>query len=127
MRESGEMYLETILVLSQKQNRVRAVDVAAEMDISKASVSIALGKLKNEECITVEPDGQLAFTDKGRAIAEKIYERHRVFSQVFMSLGVPEEIAVADACKIEHDVSDVTFNAIKDYLSRCQQPASAGE
>ena len=81
MRESGEMYLETILVLSQKQNRVRAVDVAAEMDISK----------------------------------------------VFMSLGVPEEVAVADACKIEHDVSDVTFNAIKDYLNRCQQPASAGE
>jgi len=118
MRESGEMYLETILVLHQKQNRVRAVDVAAEMDISKASVSIALGKLKNENCITVDADGQLNFTDKGRAIAEKIYERHQVFSTVFMSLGVPEEIAVADACKIEHDISDETFNAVKAYLQQ---------
>ena len=130
MRESGEMYLETILILSQKQNRVRAVDVAAEMDISKASVSIALGKLKNEECILVEPDGQLSFTEKGRAIAEKIYERHQVFSRVFMCLGVPEDIAVADACKIEHDVSDETFCAIKAYLERHQQSlesVSAGE
>ena len=130
MRESGEMYLETILVPSRKQNRVRAVDVATEMDISKASDSIALGKLKNEDCITVEPDGQLTFTEKGKAIAEKIYERHQVFSRVFMCLGVPEETAVADACKIEHDVSDVTFNAVKAYLQRHEQAlesASAGE
>ena len=126
MRESGEMYLETILVLTQKQNRVRAVDVAAEMDISKASVSIALGKLKNEDCINVEPDGQLVFTEKGRAIAEKIYERHQVFSKVFMYLGVPEDIAVADACKIEHDVSDITFNAVKAYL-QAQQNTLAGK
>ena len=116
MRESGEMYLETILVLSRKQNRVRAVDVATEMDISKASVSIALGKLKNEDCITVEPDGQLTFTEKGKAIAEKIYERHQVLTEILMAIGVSHDIAAKDACKMEHDISDETFAAMKKHL-----------
>lgn len=87
MGESGEMYLETILVLGKKQNRVRAVDVAEEMELSKASVSIALGKLKASGCVIVDQSGQIALTEKGRQIAEKIYERHQVLSRILMILG----------------------------------------
>ena len=118
MGESGEMYLETILILGQKQNRVRAVDVAAEMELSKASVSIALGKLKAAECVIVDQGGQIAFTEKGRQIAEKIYERHRVISKIIMQLGVDEKTATEDACRIEHVISDRTFQAVKDYVRR---------
>ena len=118
MGESGEMYLETILVLGKKQSRVRAVDIAAEMALSKASVSIALGKLKAQECIVVDQSGQIAFTDKGRQIAEKIYERHRVLSSFFTSIGVDEETATEDACRIEHVISDRTFQAMKDFIQK---------
>jgi len=107
------MYLETILILGKRKNHVRAVDIATEMDISKASVSIALGKLKAQECVIVDQDGHIAFTEKGRAIAEKIYERHRVLARLIESLGVDPAIAAADACKVEHVISDETFAAIK--------------
>lgn len=113
MGESAEMYLETILILGKRKNHVRAVDIATEMDISKASVSIALGKLKAQECVIVDQDGHIAFTEKGRAIAEKIYERHRVLARLIESLGVDPAIAAADACKVEHVISDETFAAIK--------------
>ena len=118
MRESGEMYLENILILSKRLNTVRAVDIAAEMGISKASVSKALTKLKDDSCIIVDGSGYIAFTEKGRAIAGKIYERHQVLTEVIMSLGVDRETAVSDACKIEHDISDITFEAIKALLER---------
>ncbi len=116
MHESGEMYLETILILGQKKNMVRAVDIAEEMHISKASVSRAMARLRGEKCIIVDSDGHIAFTEKGRKIAEKIYERHQVLTEIIMALGVDRETAAADACKIEHDISDSTFEAMKAHL-----------
>ncbi len=118
MHESGEMYLETILILKNRHEAVRSVDVAAEMNVSKASVSRALGKLRQENCITFDEDGHIDFTDKGRAIAEEIYERHLVLSSLLMTLGVDEATATADACKIEHDLSQESFEAIKASLKR---------
>ena len=120
MRESGEMYLETILVLGQKKNTVRAIDIVDEMQVSKPSVSKALGRLKKEECIIVDSDGHIAFTEKGRKIAEKIYERHQVLSEILVRLGVDEKTAAEDACKIEHDISDKTFEAIKRHIRENQ-------
>ena len=116
MHESGEMYLETILVLGQRKNLVRAVDVATEMQLSKPSVSRALVRLKNDACIIVDENGHIAFTEKGRAIAEKIYERHQVLTEILMAIGVDHEIAAKDACKMEHDISDETFDAMKRHL-----------
>lgn len=113
MHESGEMYLETILILGKKKQTVRATDVAEAMGLTKPSVSRALGRLRADGCITAGADGHIAFTDRGREIAEKIYERHRVLTAVLMSLGVDEETASADACKMEHDLSDRTFEIIK--------------
>ncbi len=121
MRESGEMYLETILVLGQRKNLVRAVDVATEMQLSKPSVSRALVKLKNDACIIVDENGHIAFTEKGRAIAEKIYERHQVLTDILMAIGVDREIAAKDACKMEHDISDETFDAMKQHLKKRQK------
>ena len=118
MKESGEMYLETILILGKRTNVVRAVDVAEEMGISKASVSRALGKLKEEACLIVDAAGHIGFTEKGRAIAERIYERHQILTQVLVSLGVDEKTAAADACKMEHDVSDRTFAAVKEHIAK---------
>lgn len=113
MRESGEMYLETILILKQKKNTVRSIDVAEEMNLSRPSVSRGMAKLRENDCIIVESDGNLVFTEKGKEIAEKIYERHKVLSSLFMKLGVPEETATEDACRIEHVISDETFTALK--------------
>lgn len=121
MHESGEMYLETILVLGQRKNLVRAVDVATEMQLSKPSVSRALVKLKNDACIIVDENGHIAFTEKGRAIAEKIYERHQVLTDILMAIGVEREIAAKDACKMEHDISDETFEAMKKHLKKRQK------
>ena len=118
MRESGEMYLETILILGEKSNTVRAIDIVDEMNVSKPSVSKALGKLKKEECIIVDAEGHIAFTEKGRKIAEKIYERHNVLTKLFVSIGVDEKTAAADACKIEHDISDTTFEAMKKCFNQ---------
>ncbi len=121
VHESGEMYLETILVLSRKNSFVRSVDVGEYLGYSKPSVSRAMGLLRKGGLITVESDGGLHLTDAGREIAEKIYERHTVLSQVLISLGVPEEVAVEDACKIEHDISDVTFQTIKSHIAAHQE------
>ena len=120
MYESGEMYLETILILGIRKNLVRAVDVAEEMNISKPSVSRALAKLKSDSCIIVDENGHIAFTEKGRAIAEKIYERHQVLTEILMAIGVEREIAAKDACKMEHDISDETFAAMKRHLKTKQ-------
>ena len=121
MHESGEMYLETILILGHRKNLVRAVDVATEMGLSKPSVSRALVRLKNDECIIVDENGHIAFTEKGRAIAEKIYERHQVLTEILMAIGVNREIAAKDACKMEHDISDETFDAMKRHLKKKQE------
>ena len=114
--ESGEMYLETILILTIRDQTVRSIDIAKHMGFSKPSVSRAVGRLKEQGYITVDPEGAILLTDSGRAIAEKIYERHRVLSALLMRLGVDEQTAAEDACKIEHDISDITFEAIKRHI-----------
>lgn len=121
VHESGEMYLEAILVLGKNGNLVRSVDVGEYLGYSKPSVSRAMGLLRKGGLITVEKDGALLLTDAGRAIAEKIYERHTVLSKVLIGLGVPEKIAVEDACKIEHDISDETFQLIKKHIAAYEE------
>lgn len=113
MQESGEMYLETILVLSKRLNVVRSVDIAEEMGYSKPSVSRAVGKLKEDKYIVVDEDGFIALTGKGRTVAERIYERHTVLTDLLIRIGVSPETAAADACRVEHDISEETFEAIK--------------
>ncbi len=117
MKESGEMYLENILILSKQKNTVRAIDVVEYMHISKPSVSRAFAKLKAEKYILVDADGYVALTETGRAIAEKIYERHTLLTQLFQNLGVDEKTAADDACRIEHYISDATFDAIKRHAA----------
>lgn len=114
--ESGEDYLETILVLHNRNGEVRSIDIAAELDYSKPSVSVAMKNLRERECITVDKNGFITLTDKGRAIAERVYERHLLFTEWLVSLGVPEEIAAEDACRIEHCLSTESFEAIKRHV-----------
>ena len=118
LQESGEMYLETILVLSKKNRFVRAIDVGEEMGFSRPSVSRAVHLLAEGGFIIIDVDGGLTLTDAGREVAEKIYERHTVISQWLISLGVNEETAIEDACKIEHDISDESFAAIKRHIKK---------
>ncbi len=125
IQESGEMYLETIYILSQKKKAVRAVDICEEMGYSKPSVSRAVGILKNGGYIEVDNGGHITLTELGRERAEKTYERHRVLSEVFMRLGVDEKTATEDACKIEHVISDETFEAIKKCRSCPREAGSA--
>ncbi len=111
------MYLETILVLSRKNGFVRSIDIAEQMNYSKPSVSRAMSILKSGEYILVDRNGYISLTEKGSEIAEKIYERHTVISELLIRLGVDEETAVRDACKIEHDLSDTTFEIIKKHIA----------
>ena len=117
MHESGEMYLEAILVLSKKNGFVRSVDVSEYLGYSKPSVSRAVGILKKGNYILVEKDGSLSLTESGKDIAEKIFERHTVLSRLLVALGVSEETAAADACKLEHAISDESFEAIKRHMA----------
>ena len=117
VHESGEMYLEAILVLSQKNGFVRSIDVSEYLGYSKPSVSRAMGLLRQGEYIQVDTDGSITLTDTGLAIAEKIFERHTVLSQLLIRLGVSEETATADACKLEHASSDESFEAIKRHMA----------
>ena len=116
--ESGEMYLETILVLSQRQNTVRSIDVAEQMSFSKPSVSRAMGILRKGGYIEVDPRGAITLTENGRQAAERIYERHRILTEMLMRLGVDEKTAADDACRMEHYISDETFQKIKAHMSR---------
>ncbi len=118
IQESGEMYLETILLLSRTSGHVRAIDVGEHMGYSKPSVSRAMGLLKNGNYITVAPDGAIHLTDAGREVAEKIYERHTILARCLTALGVDERIAAEDACKIEHSISDASFEAIKRFVEQ---------
>ena len=115
--ESSENYLEAILVLSQRLPVVRSVDIAEELDVTKPSVSVAMKKLRENKCIVVSKSGFITLTEKGLDIASSIYERHTFISNWLISLGVPEETAVADACRMEHAVSDESFQAIKRHLN----------
>lgn len=112
--ESGEMYLETILVLTREGKNVRAIDVCEYMGYSKPSVSRALSILKKSGHVLVDEAGHLTLTDEGKSVAEKIYERHKILTEVLVSIGVDKEIASEDACKIEHHISDESFEAIKN-------------
>ena len=116
--ESAEMYLETILILSERLPVVRSVDVANELDFKKSSVSIAMKNLREKKQITMTDAGYIYLTDEGRAIAEMIYERHKVIAKVLESLGVPKDIANNDACRIEHVISVETFEAVKAHAAK---------
>ena len=118
LKESGEMYLETIYVLHKEKGFVRSIDVCEEMGYSKPSVSRAVGLLRDGGYLTVGKDGGLNLTDAGLEVAERTYERHTVLSELFKKLGVSEEHAVADACKIEHVISVETFAALKELCKR---------
>ena len=121
VHESGEMYLEAILVLSGENNFVRSVDVSEYLGYSKPSVSRAVGILKTGGYIVMDKDGALTLTDSGREIAEKIYERHTVLTNLLIRLGVSEQTAGADACKLELAVSDESFRAIKEWATRMEE------
>ena len=116
IRESGEMYLETIYILSQKSPTVRSIDVGTQMGYSKPSVSRAIGLLKKDGFVNMDGQGYLTLTDAGEKRAKVIYERHLLLSQLLVNLGVDEETASEDACRIEHYISEKTFDAIKKHV-----------
>ena len=117
LQESGEMYLETIYILSVEKSAVRSIDICEHMGYSKPSVSRAVGILRQGGYIEVDSGGYITLTEAGRARAEKTYERHRVLTDAFRRLGVSEDAAAEDACKIEHVISDETFAAVKKFLA----------
>ena len=118
LQESGEMYLETILILSRQKQNVRSIDISEYMGYSKPSVSRAVGLLKEGGLITVEKEGYIHLTDKGLSLAEKILERHTILTDLLIRLGVSRETASNDACRIEHVISDESFAAVKRYLEQ---------
>lgn len=118
LQESGEMYIESIYVLNKKMGNVRSIDVCDYLGYSKPSVSRAMSLLKKGGFVIMDKEGYLTLTDAGLEIAEKMYQRHTILSELLISLGVSEETAIDDACKIEHHISDESFNAIKKYLEK---------
>ena len=119
--EAIENYLETIYILSQRQNEVHAIDICTYLSYSRPTVSIVLRQMRENGLVTVNEDNHIHLTDEGLAIASRIYERHTVLSDMLMSLGVKQETALRDACKIEHDLSDETFEAIKRHARRMKR------
>ena len=115
IQESAENYLETVLMLRQRKGFVRSIDIANEMGFSKPSVSIAMKNLKENGYITIDDGGMISLTDKGREIAEKTYERHTLFTEWLIRLGVSPDVAAEDACRMEHAVSEESFAAIKNF------------
>lgn len=118
IQESAEDYLENILIISESKERVRSIDIVKKMNLSKPSVSVAMKKLRENGYINMDSDGYIELADKGREIAEKIYERHVFISQWLEELGVQKKVAMADACRIEHVLSDETFEAIKSRYGK---------
>lgn len=116
--EATENYLETILILSQKKPELHAIDICDELGYSRPTLSVVLKRMKKEGLIAVDENNHITLTDEGRKIADKIYERHTVISKFFMDIGVAENVALHDACKIEHDLSDETFRCIKNYIKK---------
>lgn len=115
--ESVQDYLETILILSSRLSQVRSIDIATELSYSKPSVSVAMKNLRNNGYITVSDEGYIQLTETGKKVAETVYEKHTVLSDWLIGLGVTPEVAVADACKMEHDISPESFEAMKRYIS----------
>ena len=120
LQESGEMYLESIYVLTKKSNAVRSIDVCEYMGYSKPSVSRAIGLLKSGGYVTVDSEGHLSRTQIGKEVAQKIYERHTMLTELLVRLGVSRETASEDACKIEHVISEETVTAIRNYVENCE-------
>lgn len=118
IQESGEMYLETILILRNKLPQIRAIDIVNETGYTKPSISRAMGLLKKQELLEVDSLGHITLTESGENIAKRIYERHRLLTEFFIKLGVDENVASEDACKIEHIISDETFERIKEHAMR---------
>lgn len=116
IKESAENYLETILVLKNKNGYVRSIDVANEMGFSKPSVSVAMKNFREEGLIVTDGDGGISLTEKGKALAERVYERHQLIARALMLLGVSESVAFEDSCKIEHDISEETFEKLKAFM-----------
>lgn len=120
LHESGQMYLEAIYVLSQKTEKIRAIDIGAYLSYTKPSVSRALGILKKDGLISVDDEGYITLRDKGTQIAAQLYERHTVLTNMLISLGVDEQTAAEDACRIEHVISDPSFAAVKAFYLKNQ-------
>ena len=118
IKESAENYLETILMMSKKKGYVRSVDVANDLNVTKPSVSVAMKRFREEGYITIDTDGCIRLTEKGMTIAERMYERHQLIAKVLISLGVSEETAYEDSCKIEHDLSQESFEKIKAFVEK---------
>ena len=118
LKESGENYLEAVLILKKELGNVRSIDVAHHLNVSKPSVSVAMKTLREEGFLTVDELGNIALTEKGMLVADKMYERHHVIAKALMALGVSKETAFEDSCKIEHDLSQESFEKIKDFLEK---------
>ncbi|HIV87077.1 MAG TPA: metal-dependent transcriptional regulator [Candidatus Pygmaiobacter gallistercoris] len=118
IHQSAEDYLETILILRERKGSVRSIDVAGELGFSKASVSVAMKKLREAGYVRMDEDGLLSLTDAGQEIASRIYERHRLLTEFFVRLGVDKKVAAADACRIEHDISEETFAKLLEHARR---------
>ncbi len=121
LQESGEMYLETIYILSHSSDSVRGIDIGEYMGYSKPSVSRALGILRNEGLVIKDSEGFIKLTEAGMILAKRIYERHTVLTRALISLGVDEKTAAEDACRIEHYISDTTFDAVKRHMEECSR------
>ena len=118
LQESGEMYLETIFILTEEKANVRSIDVCDYMGFSKPSVSRAIGLLKSGGYVNVDRDGYLSLTEAGREVAVRMYDRHKLLTDFLVSLGVSEDVASTDACKMEHHMSDESFEALKRHISK---------
>ena len=118
IHESAENYLETILILQERNGQVRSIDIAAELGFTKPSVSFAMKKLRENAYISMEQNGLIHLTESGRAIAARIYERHQMLSQMLINLGVRESVALEDACRIEHVISEESFQCIKQHIQK---------
>ena len=121
IKESAENYLETILMLTNNKKYVRSIDIANELGFSKASVSVAMKSFREEGYIVIDGDGGISLTEKGLSIAERVCERHNVIASALMSIGVSEKTAYIDSCKIEHDISEESFEKLKKYLAKIKQ------
>lgn len=117
LQESGEMYLETVYILSKKSESIRSIDICEHMGYSKPSVSRAVGLLKNGGYVTVDEKGYITLTNEGKSVAEKVFERHTMLTDFLVKLGVDKDIASEDACKIEHHISEESFEAIKRHVN----------
>jgi DtxR family Mn-dependent transcriptional regulator len=117
IQESAENYLEAILMLKSKNGYVRSIDIANYLGFSKPSVSVAMKSFREEKYVTVDDDGNILLTEKGRKIAEKVYERHQIIAKALIAIGVDEDTAYRDSCKIEHDISDISFEKLKEHLN----------